>query len=207
MHVPRDQWFTTNEAVVLTGVSLGIIYRSISKKRTPSVSGKWTGNAKQLLDLRALMLLILERRYDNHFKPELRRELVNALEISTRKKISLKGGFLTIDLREPRRELAASLRMLRRIRDLVSSDPDVLDSEPVLRSTRVPVYLIATLLGKGSSEANLLERYSSLTAEMVRLVPIYAATYPARGRSRTYLWYDRAPIQSTYRKLTTVEVR
>ncbi len=205
MHTYRGQIFTLNEAVVLTEISLRVLDNAIGKKKTPTMPGKWAGNAKRLLDLRALMLLMLERRYANHFKLELRRELVNALETSTSKKISLKKGFVTIDLRELRRELAASLRMLRRIRNFVSSDPDILDSEPVLRSTCVPVYLIATLLREGLSEADLLKRYPSLTAEMVRLVPIYAATYPVRGRSRTYLCYDGAPIQSTYRKLTTIE--
>jgi hypothetical protein len=40
--------------------------------------------------------------------------------------LSLQGGLIKIDLREPRRALAASLRDLRRARRLVVSDPEIL---------------------------------------------------------------------------------
>lgn len=196
MHISKGRLFTPTEAAVLTGLSLRVVNTAIDKKKSPIISGKWTGNTKRLFDLRALMLLTLERRFANRFRPDVRRELVDALEASTHNKIFLKKGSLTIDLREPRRELAASLRTLRRICDLVGNYPDIMDSEPVFRGTRVPVHLIATLLGKGLNKANLLEMYPSLTAEMVQLTPIYAAAYPLRGRPKTKLWHDQTPIQN-----------
>lgn len=195
MYASKGRLFTPTEAAVLTGLSLRVVNTAIDKKKTPVISGKWTGNAKRLFDLRALMLLTLERRFANRFRPDVRRELVDALETSTHNKIFLKKGSLTIDLREPRRELAASLRTLRRIRDLVGSYPDIMDSEPVFRGTRVPVHLIAILLGKGLDKANLLKMYPSLTAEMIQLTPIYAAAYPLRGRPKTRLWHDLTPTQ------------
>lgn len=146
------------------------------------------------------MSLALERRFACRFVPELRREVFDALATAPRNRISLEGGFLTIDLREPRRELATSLRTLRRIRELVVSDPDILGGDPVFRGTRVPVHLIATLLGQGSSEADLLEAYPRLTAALVHLAPIYAAAYPLRGRPRSQPWHDRPPVQTTRRK-------
>ena len=66
--------------------------------------------------------------------------------------------------------------------------------------------LDATLLGQDSTEADLLEGYPRMTAEMVRLAPIYAAAYPLRGRPRTQPWHDHPPAQSSRRKLATIEV-
>jgi hypothetical protein len=40
----------------------------------------------------------------------------------------------------------------------------------------------------------LIEGYSQLTAEMIRLAPVYAAAYPLRGRLRRQAWHNRQPI-------------
>ena len=102
---------------------------------------------------------------------------------------------------DPRRHAA---RRLRRARALVISDPDILGGDPVFRGTRVPVHLIAMLLGQGSTEAELLEAYPRLTAEMAQLAPIYASAYPLRGRSRSQPWHDQPPVRSTRRKLAAI---
>jgi len=198
--------FTATEAAVLTRLSVKAVNNAIDKKTIPAVTGKRAGHATRLLDLHALMSLTLERRLADRFVPELRREVFDALATAPRNRVSLEGGFLTIDLREPRRELAASLRTLRRARDVVVSDPDIMGGDPVFRGTRVPVHLIATLVGQGSTETDLLEVYPRLTAEMVRLAPIYAAAYPLRGRPRAQPWHDQSPARSTRRKLATIQM-
>jgi uncharacterized protein (DUF433 family) len=199
MQINEVSLFTPTEAAVLTHLSVEAVNNAIDKKTVSTVTGR-------LLDLRALMSLTLERRLADRFVPELRREVSDALATASRNRVSLDGGFLTIDLREPRRELAASLRELRRARDVVVSDPDIMGGDPVFRGTRVPVHLIATLLGQGTTATDLLEGYPRLTAEMVHLAPIYAAAYPLRGRPRAQTWHDRPPAESTRRKLATIEV-
>ena len=92
---------------------------------------------------------------------------------------------------------------MRRARALVISDLDIFGGDPVFLGTRVPVHLIATLLGQGSTEAELLDAYPRLTAEMVKLAPIYASAYPLRGRPRRQFWHDQPPVGSTRRKLAT----
>jgi uncharacterized protein (DUF433 family) len=200
----EDLLFTPAEAAVLTQLPLKAVNNAIDKKTIPTVSGRRAGHATRLLDLRGLMSLTLERRLADRFVPALRREVFDALATAPRNRVSLDGGFLTIDLREPRRELAHSLRGLRRARQFVISDPDILGGDPVFRGTRVPVHLIATLLAQGSTEAELLDAYPRLTAEMVRLAPIYAAAYPLRGRPRAQPWHDQRPIRSTRRRLTAI---
>jgi uncharacterized protein (DUF433 family) len=138
--------------------------------------------------------------------PELRRRVFDALADAPRHAVSLEGGLLKIDLREPRRALAASLRDLRKARRLVVSDPEILDGDPVFRGTRVPVHLIAELVAQGSKPTELIEGYPRLTAEMIRLAPVYAAAYPLRGPRRKQPWRDREPVRRGRRKLDTIAV-
>jgi uncharacterized protein (DUF433 family) len=99
-----------------------------------------------------------------------------------------------------------SLRELRRARRLVVSDPDLLGGDPVFRGTRVPVHMIAELVTGGATQAELLEAYPRLTAEMIRLAPIYAAAYPLRGPPRNQPWRDQKPVHRARRRLDTIAV-
>ena len=148
---PHDTLFTPTEAAVLTGLPLKAVNNAIDKKTVSAVAGEEGG---RLLDARALVSLALERRLSDRVAPELRRKVFDALAASPRNVVSLEGGLLKIDLREPRRELATSLRELRRARRLVVSDPEILGGDPVFRGTRVPVHLIAELVAQGARRPN-----------------------------------------------------
>src|SRR5215831_5140192 len=113
----QDTLFTPTEAAVLTGLSLKAVNNAIDKKTVSAVSGEEGG---RLLDARALMSLSIERRLSAGIAtPELRRMVFDALAEAPRNVVSLEDGLIKIDLRQPRRELAASLRNLRRARSLV----------------------------------------------------------------------------------------
>ena len=199
----HDILFTPTEAAVLTGLPLKAVNNAIDKKTISAVAGEEGG---RLLDARALVSLALERRLADRVAPELRRQVFDALASSPRNTVSLEGGLVTIDLREPRREVAATLRDLRRARRLVVSDPEIMGGEPVFRGTRVPVHMIAGLVAQGSTQADLLASYPRLTAEMIRLAPVYAAAYPLRGRPRQQPWRDRQPVRRMRRRLDTIAV-
>jgi uncharacterized protein (DUF433 family) len=200
----HETLFTPTEAAVLTGLSLKAVNNAIDKNTISPVAGKEGG---RLLDARALMSLSIERRLSAAIAtPELRRKVFDALAEAPRNAVSLEGGLIKIDLREPRRELAASMRNLRRARRLVVSDPEILGGDPVFRGTRVPVHLIAELLAQGSKPAELIKSYPRLNDEMIRLAPIYAAAYPLRGRPRRQPWRDQQPVRRGRRKLDTIAV-
>lgn len=200
----HDTLFTPTEAAVLTGLPLKAVNNAIDKKTISAVPGEEGG---RLLDARALVSLSIERRLSDRLAtPELRRRVFDALADAPRNAVSLEGGLLKIDLREPRRALAASLRDLRRARRLVVSDPEILGGDPVFRGTRVPVHLIADLVTQGSKPADLIEGYPRLIAEMIRLAPVYAAAYPLRGRPRRQPWRDHQPVRRGRRKLDAIAV-
>jgi len=200
---PHETLFTPTEAAVLTGLPLKAVNNAIDKKTISAVPGEEGG---RLLDARALVSLSLERRLSDRIAPELRRQVFDALAGSPRNVVSLEGGLVKIDLREPRRELAMSLRELRRARRLVVSDPEILGGDPVFRATRVPVHLVAELIAQGTTSAELIESYPRLTTEMIRLAPVYAAAYPLRGRPRRQPWRDQQPVRRSRRRLDTIAV-
>jgi uncharacterized protein (DUF433 family) len=201
---PHDTLFTPTEAAVLTGLPLKTVNNAIDKKTVSAIAGEDAGRPTRLLDARALVSLSLERRLSDCIAPELRRKVFDALAESARNVVSLEGGLLKIDLREPRRELATSLRELRRARRLVISDPEIMGGDPVFRGTRVPVHLIAELVGQGGTEADLLGSYPRLTPDMIRLAPVYAAAYPLRGRPRKQSWRDHQPVHRSRRRLAAI---
>jgi len=200
----HETLFTPTEAAVLTGLPLKAVNNAIDRKTVAAVPGEEGG---RLLDARALVSLSIERRLSASIAtPELRRKVFDALAEAPRNTVSLEGGLIKIDLREPRRALAASLRDLRRARRLAVSDPQILGGDPVFRGTRVPVHMIAELVAQGSTPAELIEGYPRLTAEMIRLAPVYAAAYPLRGRPRRQPWRDQQPFRLSRRKLDTIAV-
>ena len=203
---PHDTLFTPTEAAVLTGLPLKAVNNAIDKKTVSAIAGEDAGRPTRLVDARALVSLFLERRLSDRIAPELRRKVFDALAESPRNVVLLEGGLLKIDLREPRRELATSLRELRRARRLVISDPENMGGEPVFRGTRVPVHLIAELVGQGATEADLLGSYLRLTPDMIRLAPVYAAAYPLRGRPRKQPWRDHQPVHRSRRRLAAIAV-
>ena len=200
---PHETLFTPTEAAVLTGLTLKAVNNAIDKKTISAVPGEEGG---RLLDARALVSLALERRLADRVAPELRRQVFDALAGSPRNVVSLEGGLVKIDLREPRRELATSLRELRRARRLVVSDPEIMGGDPVFRGTRAPVHLTAELVAQGSKPAELIESYPRLTADMIRLAPVYAAAYPLRGRPRRQPWRDQQPVRRGRRRLADIAV-
>jgi uncharacterized protein (DUF433 family) len=200
---PHETLFTPTEAAVLTGLPLKAVNNAIDKKTVSVVAGE---EGSRLLDARALVSLSLERRLSDRIAPELRRQVFDALAESSGNVVSLEGGLVKIDLRETRRELAMSLRELRRASRLVVSDPEIMGGDPVFRGTRVPVHMIAELVAQGSTQAELLEGYPRLTAEMIRLAPVYATAYPLRGRPRNQPWRDQKPVHRSRRRVDTIAV-
>src|SRR5215469_9394920 len=151
----HETLFTPTEAAVLTGLPLKAVNNAIDRKTVAAVPGE---EGVRLLDARALVSLSIERRLSASIAtPELRRKVFDALAEAPRNTVSLEGGLIKIDLREPRRALAASLRDLRRVRRLAVSDPQILGGDPVFRGTRVPVHVIAELLAQGSKPVELME--------------------------------------------------
>ena len=63
---------------------------------------------------------------------------------------------------------------------LVISDPQVMDGLPVIRGTRIAVYLILEMLEAGLTIEQIVVEYPHLTADQVRAAVRYARDLVAR---------------------------
>src|SRR5947207_2752521 len=96
--------------------------------------------------------------------------------------------------------------LLQPLMDFFTDRGRLPDPDEAIRSfaARVPVHMLAELVAQGSTQAELLEGYPRLAAEMVRLAPVYAAAYPLRGRPRNQPWRDHKPVQRMRRRVDTI---
>lgn len=78
---------------------------------------------------------------------------------------------------------------------------------PVFRGTRIPVYLIADMVEKGSSIQEILEGYPSPTGEMVQYASIYATTHPRLGRPPVAPWSGKTPVGRKEGQVAACNVR
>src|SRR6185437_9831916 len=106
MQPTENSLFTPTEAAVVTRLPLKAVNNAIDKKLVETVAGERAGRATRLLDAQALVSLAVERRLADRVAPELRRKLFDAMSSARHATVSLEGGLLRVDLREPRREVA-----------------------------------------------------------------------------------------------------
>ena len=59
--------------------------------------------------------------------------------------------------------------------DRIVIDPEILSGKPVIKGTRIPVYLILELLGSGMTEKEVLDEYPTLKEEDIKAALLYAS--------------------------------
>ena len=59
--------------------------------------------------------------------------------------------------------------------DRIVIDPKVLVGKPVIKGTRIPVYLIVEFLANGVTEKEILKEYPSLKKEDIRAALLFAS--------------------------------
>ena len=64
---------------------------------------------------------------------------------------------------------------MEEVMDRIVIDPEVLAGKPVIKGTRIPVYLIIELLGNGVTEKEVLWEYPTLKKEDIKAALLYAS--------------------------------
>jgi uncharacterized protein (DUF433 family) len=122
-------------------------------------------------------------------KDELRRSIQARWQAG---KVGARGvsfGGLLVDFSAVAAQVRSSLSKLARARRMVVRDPEIRGGEPVIRETRIPVYLIADMLEQGATEQEIVLGYPTLKPENLELAGIYAKAYPRRGRPPKHPWH------------------
>lgn len=73
----------------------------------------------------------------------------------------------------------------RTLNERIVSDPAVLLGKPVIRGTRVPVYLIAGFVEADRTPEQIVDDYPDLTVEDVQAAVAYAANEAERTEAHT----------------------
>lgn len=181
---------TPVEAAWVTQVSPKAINATIDRGELPK-----RARGRGLSPSEALYL-ILRREVGEALTAEAKRELydkVNRLQINTfgtlasqgkkdERGILLAGGRLRVDITPACLSLAKRWKALEIAMQEIVQDPKIRNGEPVVRGTRVPVYVLADLIGQGANAKEILEDYPALTAAKLRAALAYAQTHPKRGR-------------------------
>lgn len=69
--------------------------------------------------------------------------------------------------------IAPNSKRLARLRELVTSNPEIMRGTPVFKGTRIPVDLVADMLAQGATAQEILDGYPTLSKEMISLAPLY----------------------------------
>ena len=87
-----------------------------------------------------------------------------------------------------------------RLRQLVTSDPEIMRGTPVFKGTRIPVDLVADMLAQGATPQEILEGYPTLNEgyptlnkERIAIAPLYMRAFPRRGRPGRRPWQAMKP--------------
>ena len=62
-------------------------------------------------------------------------------------------------------------KQIARLRQLVTSDPEIMRGTLVFKGTRIPVDLVADMLAQGATAEEILDGYPTLNEEMISLAP------------------------------------
>lgn len=99
--------------------------------------------------------------------------------------IPLAGGVLRVEIKSACLRLAKRWGALQDAMKEVVEDPAIRSGEPVIRGTRIPVYLIGDLFAQGADAKEIIEDYPALNANRIRAALAYIQTRPKRGRPRS----------------------
>jgi uncharacterized protein (DUF433 family) len=114
----------------------------------------------------------------------MRKHIFRQVIRSPRNAVIRQSEAVFIDVKAARKALASSLVDLRRAKQMIIRDPEILGGMPVVKGTRIPVQLITDMLEDGTPVREILEGYPSLTEANIRLARLYARAFPKRGRPR-----------------------
>jgi uncharacterized protein (DUF433 family) len=70
------------------------------------------------------------------------------------------------------------------ITERITSNPDVMLGKPVIRGTRIPVYIIVEMIESGETPEGLVDAYPDLTLEDIRAALDYDSETRARAKLR-----------------------
>lgn len=134
---------------------------------------------QRLLGPAEMRFLLVADRLEGDLTPAGRRRLYHAIRRLSVDAHHVALGEVVLDLHKIDADLKGRLRRLHELRQWVGAQTD--RSEPLIKGTRIPAYMVAAL-ARGQSVAEIVEDFPSLSRDQVEAAIDYAKAYPKRGR-------------------------
>lgn len=176
---------STKEAAFVAQVSTSTVHRAIDRDEVESGGSR----RQRELGVPEVLYLRVRRELTSVLSKRARKQLYRSFRVEFSQKGNL-GGFrrrfevgpVHVEVGEAVRSVAERMGWLEEARRHVVEDEEVRGGEPVVRGTRIPVYLLAELTKQGATREELLEDYPVLSPEALESALVYAETHPRRGR-------------------------
>jgi uncharacterized protein (DUF433 family) len=178
----RNRRFTTAEVGAMLGLATSEVNNLIDEIAQLGVAR--AGKGTRTVEYRGLFaMLVAKELIQCQLKPAMRQQtLVQALR-SKEKRISVPGTNLELLVESNRKQINNGLRMLHEAESAVVRSSDVMQGEPCIRGTRVPVYMIGRLANTLGLEETLAT-YPHLTERQITLAQRYVLAHPRKGPPR-----------------------
>ena len=187
--------FSPAEIGAVAGVPVKAVYKVIEERLPRGLMVR--RNRQPLLTRWGAICVAIDQEIPKDVPVTVRKHLYDQLRHSPRSRaIKSQLGILryVVDLKSAADRMDARLAKYRKAMKLIVEDPEIQAGAATFKGTRILVHQIAALLAQGVAEAELLEDYPRLTAEMIAAAPIYVKAHPRRGRPRKPSWRNGRPL-------------
>jgi len=143
-----------------------------------------SGNGVRTVAYRGLFALLVARELIRcQLKPELRPDTFAGALKAKGKRVAVPGTNLELLLDPLRKEVNRGLRALYDAEAVVASKAEIMQGEPRIKGTRVPVYLLGAIASAhGLDEAHAT--YPFLQRRQVELARLFTKAHPRKGRPK-----------------------
>jgi uncharacterized protein (DUF433 family) len=191
--------YTPAQASAVANLPLSAVHKLIERRLIRPRRLRSGRAVLRLLSKRQVLYLCLEAEGVRLLPIASRRAIAKKIESSPEMDAVFltEGSAVVVQVKPVRLELDENFKRLERAENMIVSDPEIMRGTPVYRGTRIPVELIADMLGQGATHEEILAGYPALDREKVELAPFYIQAFPRRGRPIVRTWAKQKPIRVT----------
>lgn len=197
---PNQVVLTTSEAAFVAEVSRKAVDQAIDRKEVLPLPARRSGDSPRTVGVKAVLYLRLRKEAGDLLSAKAKKQLYRTLGDWEPIPEFVEIGPVTVRAAQAVAKVRERLAQIRDARRFVETDPDVRGGDPVVVGTRIPVYLLADMIGQGVPEEEILAGYPALLKQALEAAALYARLYPRQGRPPAAPWRKGAP-----RRLFTVE--
>jgi uncharacterized protein (DUF433 family) len=191
--------YTPAQASAVANLPLPAVHKLIERRLIRPRRLRTGHSIQRMLTREQVLYLRLEAEGVRLLPIAARRAIAKKIELSPEidAVVLTEGSALVIQVKSVRLGLDQDLKRLERAETMIVSDPEIMRGTPVYRGTRIPVELIADMLGQGVHTQQILDGYPALDRDKVELAPLYVQAFPRRGRPARRPWAKRKAIHAT----------